>query len=143
MIHENFKKWNRITVEELSHVSSEPAAIPSSRFVLSRDKRLPLDTWNTSGPEEFFLVINVFCLIHSEIILKEFIILQQKGATGSIPVHMWYRRFWSNRWRSKWGHNFNADVCKKAVDYEFIISGGNSTELYGWTAKTANIGTAF
>ena len=31
---------------------SQPAAIPSSRSMLSRDKRLPLDTWNTSGPWE-------------------------------------------------------------------------------------------
>ena len=28
----------------LSHVSSQPAMIPSSRALLSRDKRLPLDT---------------------------------------------------------------------------------------------------
>ena len=36
----------------LSYVSSQPAAIPSSRSMLSRDKRLPLDTWNTSGLQE-------------------------------------------------------------------------------------------
>ena len=36
----------------LSHVSSQPARIPSSRSLLSRDKRLPLDTWNTSGSQE-------------------------------------------------------------------------------------------
>ena len=35
--------------ERLSHVSSQPAMIPSSRALLSRDKRLPLDTWNQSG----------------------------------------------------------------------------------------------
>ena len=29
----------------LSHVSSQPAMIPCSRSMLSRDKRLPLDTW--------------------------------------------------------------------------------------------------
>ena len=33
----------------LSYVSSQLAMIPSSRSLLSRDKRLPLDTWNTSG----------------------------------------------------------------------------------------------
>ena len=33
----------------LSYVSNQPAAIPSSRSFLSRDERLPLDTWNTSG----------------------------------------------------------------------------------------------
>ena len=36
----------------LSHVSSQPVMIPSSRALLSRDKRLPLDTWNTSGLQE-------------------------------------------------------------------------------------------
>ena len=36
----------------LSHVSSQPAMIPSSRSMLSRDKRLPLDTWNQYGLQE-------------------------------------------------------------------------------------------
>ena len=36
----------------LSHVSSQPVMIPSSRSMLSRDKRLPLDTWNQSGVQE-------------------------------------------------------------------------------------------
>ena len=36
----------------LSHVSSQPEMIPSSRLLLSRDKRLPLDTWNQSGVQE-------------------------------------------------------------------------------------------
>ena len=35
-----------------SHVSSPPVMIPSSRASLSRDKRLPLDTWNQSGLQE-------------------------------------------------------------------------------------------
>ena len=36
----------------LSYVSSQPEMIPSSRALLSRDKRLPLDTWNQSGVQE-------------------------------------------------------------------------------------------
>ena len=36
----------------LSHVSSQHAMIPSSRSILSRDKRLSLDTWNSSGLQE-------------------------------------------------------------------------------------------
>ena len=36
----------------LSHVSSQPEMIPSSRALLSCDKRLPLDTWNQSGVQE-------------------------------------------------------------------------------------------
>ena len=40
----------------LSHVSSHPVMIPSSRSLLIRDKRLPLDTWNQSGSQENFCV---------------------------------------------------------------------------------------
>ena len=36
----------------LSHVSSQPVMIPSSRSLPGRDKRLPLDTWNQSGLQE-------------------------------------------------------------------------------------------
>ena len=36
----------------LSHVSSQPVMIPSSRSLISRDKRLPLNTWNQSGLQE-------------------------------------------------------------------------------------------
>ena len=38
--------------ERLSHVPRQTAGIPSSRSMLSRDNRLPLDTWNTSGLQE-------------------------------------------------------------------------------------------
>ena len=36
----------------LSQVSSQPEMIPSSRSMLSREKRLPLDTWNQTGVQE-------------------------------------------------------------------------------------------
>ena len=36
----------------LSHVPSQPAIIRSSRSMLSRDKRQPLNTWNSSGLQE-------------------------------------------------------------------------------------------
>ena len=36
----------------LSHVSSQFVMIPSSRSLLSRDKRLPFDTWNALGLQE-------------------------------------------------------------------------------------------
>ena len=59
--------------ERLSHVSSQPVMIPSSRSLLSRDKRLPLDTWNQSGLQEKKVFgINFLRLIDPEIILKEF-----------------------------------------------------------------------
>ena len=51
MIQENFKKWIQIS-GRLSHVPSQPATLPSYRSMLSRDKRLPLGTWNASGLQE-------------------------------------------------------------------------------------------
>ena len=76
--------WNQITVGRLSYVSCQPAMIPSSRSMLGRDKRLPLDTWNTSGLQEFFLLINFLRLIHPEIILKEFTLAKHREQ-GSFP----------------------------------------------------------
>ena len=63
----------------LSYVSSQPAMIPSSRSMLSRDKRLLLDIWNTNGSQE-----NVFgnqsCTfdIHPKIFLEEFALAQHQ-----------------------------------------------------------------
>ena len=37
---------------DFSHIPSQPAGIPSPHFVLSRDKRLLLDTLKTSGLQE-------------------------------------------------------------------------------------------
>ena len=45
----------------------------------SRDKCLPLDTWNTSGLQgKTFLVLNFLHLTHPEIILKEFTLVQNQ-----------------------------------------------------------------
>ena len=43
---------------------SQPATLPSSRSMLSRDKRLPLDSWNTSGLQENVFG-NQFSTFHS------------------------------------------------------------------------------
>ena len=52
-----------------------------------------------------------------------------------------HRDLCRKRWRAKWRHNSNADICKKAVDHEFIIPSIPQNSL-GWTAKTANFGAA-
>ena len=49
-----FQEVELITVGDMSYVPSPAAAIPSSRFMLSRDKRLPFDTWSTSGLQKRF-----------------------------------------------------------------------------------------
>ena len=62
----------------LSHVSSQLVMIPSSRSLLSLDKRLPLDAWNQSGLRKTFLDSNFLRLIHPKIILKEFNLTTRK-----------------------------------------------------------------
>ena len=49
----------------LSHVSSQLVMIPSSRSLLSRCKRLPLDTWNQSGLQENVFFGNQFSTFDS------------------------------------------------------------------------------
>ena len=43
---------------------------------------------------------------------------------------------------TKNGDKANANICRKAVDFEFVNTCGYSAEFYGWTAKTANIKAA-
>ena len=82
-----------------SHVSSQLVVIPSSRSMLSRDKRLPLGTWNQSlDHRKTFLEIIFLRLIHSEIILKENSIWRRAKKLGSSP---WSRKDgdYSHKWR--------------------------------------------
>ena len=60
---------------KFSHVPSQPAAFPSPRSLVSRDKRLPLDTWNLSG-RETSLAIHAPCSIHHRHFTKEFCTLR-------------------------------------------------------------------
>ena len=54
-----------------AYVPSQTAAITSSCSMLNRDRRLPLDTWNTSGLQENVFGNHFLQLIHPEIIIKE------------------------------------------------------------------------
>ena len=131
MIQGNFKKWNRITVGDCL-----PAAVPSSCSMLSRDKRLPIGTWNTSGLQE-----NVFCNQFSTVDssrnhYQRIHHSTTPGDTWSVPVHI------GTRTPVARDEDLNRGICKKAVNHEFIVPSGYSAEFYGWTAKTADIGTA-
>ena len=114
----------------------QPAGIPSLRAPWSCDKRLPLDTWNLSGPQENVFGIPRFMFDSSQTPYHGILHSATSSATGALPVHG------RKRWRTNWEHNYNADVCRKAVDKELLYTGGYSAEIYSWTAKTADIGTA-
>ena len=112
-----------------SHVPCQPAVVPSPRSMLSRDKRLPLDTWNLSGPQEnvfgnprrmFRFITNTFeGILHSA----------APSATGAVPVHGSTGTPVA-RDEERLGSTIpNADVCRKAVDHELLFASGYSTEF--------------
>ena len=117
--------------------------IQSSRSLLSRDKRLPLDTWNQSGLQEN-VVGNQFSTFDSprghpqriqcDDVERNREAVLEAGRTKTIHTR---------EDRLNQGKISNADIRHKTVDYEFYNAGGNTAELHGRTAKTANIGIAF
>ena len=126
----------------LSSVASQPAVVPSPRSMLSRDKRLPLDTWKTSGLQEnvfgnqcstFDSPRNPSQEIHSCTTPRETESVQQAIGTrtsftredkqnqGAIPMPTFARRL---------------STTSSLILVEF------TAEFCGWTAETANIGAA-
>ena len=71
----------------LSHVASQSAMIPSSRSMLSRDKRLPFDTWNALGLQENFFGNQVSTFDSYQNHHQGIHHHTTPGVTGSIPVH--------------------------------------------------------
>ena len=63
---------------------SQPATLPSSRSMLSRDKRLPLDSWNTSGLQENVFG-NQFSTFHSPPRLQGVHPCAPQRERGSVP----------------------------------------------------------
>ena len=126
----------------LSHVSSQPVMIPSSRALLSRDKRLPLDTWDQSGLHEnvFGKPFSTFDSprdhpprIQPDDVQRNREAVPEAGRTKTIHTSEDRQKSW---------HNSNADICDKDVDYEFHNTGGITAELFGRIAETANVGIA-
>ena len=69
----------------LSYVPSQPAAIPSSRSMLSRDKRLPFDTWNAPGLLENVLGNQFSAFDSSQNHHQGIHHSTTQGETGSVP----------------------------------------------------------
>ena len=116
--------------------------IPSSRSLLCRDNRLPLDTWNQSGSKENF-VGNQFSTFdlpknYSQKIQSDDVHRNREAAPEAEKTKTSHTS--EDRQKSK--YNSNANICENALDHEFYNTGGISAELHGWTAKTANIGIA-
>ena len=115
----------------LSYVSSQLAMIPSSRSMLSRDKRLPLDTWNTSGLQENVFG-NQFSTCDSRRDHPQGI---HSGAPqrerGSVPQAAGSETLFAGDDKQIGGTIPMPTFAGRAVDYEFYNTCGLSSELRG------------
>ena len=83
-----FQEVESIFSGNISHVPSQPAVVPSPRSLLSCDKRLPLDTWNTSGPQENVFGSQCSTIDSSRNHYGKIHDSTTPGATASVPVHI-------------------------------------------------------
>ena len=119
----------------MSHVPSQPAVVPSPRSMLSRDRSMPLDTWNLSGTQG-----NVFgnprsTFGSSQTPYKGILHFTNQSATGAIPVQ-------GSTGRPVARGEERIGVPMSAGRPSTMNSSGNSTEFYGCTAETADIGAS-
>ena len=138
----NFQEVESNFCGRLSHVPSQPAVIPSSRSTLSRDKRLPLDTWNQSGLQEKVFG-NQFSTFdsprdHPQRIQHDDV----QRIREAVP----------EAGRTKTIHTSEDRLNQCTIPMPTFVTRPStmsstmqveiSAEFYGWTAKTANFGTA-
>ena len=133
MIQVNFKKWNQITVGDCFQ------SVNQQRFQVLVPCSAMEYVWTTRKR----LVSNFLRLIRPEINLKEFTLAKHKENEDQFhKLQGQILFFFSQDDKQKWRHNSNVDICRKAVDNEFVNTGGISANFYDWTAKIANIGAA-
>ena len=139
---EEFQEVESNHTEKLYYVPCQPAAIPSSRSMLSRNKRLPLDTWKTCGLQENVFGKQFSTIDASRNHYQRIHHSMTPGASGSVAVHI------GTGTPAARDEDLNRStipmptIARRPSDHKFIKSRGYSSEFPGWTAKTANIGTA-
>ena len=87
MIQENFRKKS-ICNGRISHVPSQPAGVPSSQSMLSRDRSMPFDTWNLSGTQGNVFGNPRLMFDSTQTPYQGNLHSTNPSATGSIPVQV-------------------------------------------------------
>ena len=105
VIHVNFKKWNRITVWDCLTfpVNQQRFQVPCYvEYVWTTGKRFWSIFYNWLVPKSL-----------SKNPSFNDTRWYRVGSSAS-----WYKNSCRKRWRTKQGHNSNADICEKAVDHK-------------------------
>ena len=139
MTMENFKKWNY--GGKLSHVPSQPSGIPSPRSMLNCDRRLPLDTWNPSGQQDYVFANPRSVFESSQNPSQGILDTTTPSATGAVPVHVCTGTLVARSEEQTGSTIPMPTFAGKPSTMNSLSSCGYPTEFYGWTAKTADIGT--
>ena len=121
---------------------SQTAAIPSSHPMLSRDKRLPLDAWNTSGLQDNVFG-NQFSIVDSSRNHNQRIHHSMTpGDTGSVPVHIGTRTLVTREEDQNRGTIPMPTFAGRPSTISSLFPVDIPQKFCGRTAKTAEIGTA-
>ena len=125
-----------------SHVPSQQAVIPSLCSMLSREKRLPLDTWSLSEPQG-----NVFCnrrpmFDSSQTPYQGIRHSTTPSAAGAVPVQVSTGRHVA-RGEERIGSTTPMPMSeRKSSTTNFFFTSGNPTQFHGWKANTTDIGAS-
>ena len=137
-LHGLFRRISRYRIElqwKISHLPSQPAVVLGPRSMLSRDRIMPIDTWNFSETQGnvFGNPWSMFDSTHRP--WEGFQLYESKchRIDSSASKH---RATFRERFFTIWEHNTNADACNKAVNHEFSLTSGSSTEFICCKAKT-------
>ena len=115
---------------------------PSSRSMLSRDKRLPLDTWNTCGLQEnvFGDQFSTFDSLRDHPQGIDSCGTQRER--GSVPQATGTGTFFTRDDKQNRGTISMPTFAGRPSTMSSTIPVDFPKKFYGWTAKTANFGTA-
>ena len=116
--------------------------IPSSRSMLSRDKRLPLDTLNLFASQENFFGNPRSMFKPSQTPYPGIIHRSAPSATRAVPLHVCAGTPVA-RGEKRIGSTIPMPTFvgrHSTLNFLFFFLIVNSKDFYGWTGKTADIG---
>ena len=134
-----------ISCGKLSYVPSQPTVVPSPCGTPSRDQCLRRGTWNLLGTSGNSFDSPLAPIGSSSIntFLRNASLLESKCYMRK-PSARKYRGTCRWKWRKKSRDYFNAEICNVTIDHGFFLSYRRSfsTELHGWSIKTADLGAS-